>query len=529
SLPHSLPPLSSPLLSSPSPHLPLSPPPSPLQKLLAEAKTKSLKGELMPGYEDDTVEQPDWLEPSPAAHRRDRTPVFDGSSTSTATAHQQPEWLKLPPAAAVQPLSCEEGSGSGEGGGNEGAAAVRKNTHSVFRRRRGARGLLLRRTGNARSKEGGKGGRLGCLAGGTETGEGEGDGDGESDNAAEIVTSGPGPVASGAPSGAAPTPAGPGPASTSTARDPREKLAFEFLWDDRELSHLAEQSPTFQRLKSQLPTMGRNPRLSDREFERQLQQLCVMIEERVGEITGRCDLNHGAYFRDPRILRVVAHFIEKRELPEWSKNVDGDIWRWNEHLNEVHSLQLLQMSQGGRGVGGDGGVEGSGASICPECKGASARLKTLFRSIRGGSQREGGQREGGGHGFLSGHAVHFPHMPDFASGARTLHLPHMPDLASGARTLHLPHMPDFASFGHHKSKAVGFGAPAGAAGGTAAAAAAAVAAADAAAAAADAAAAAGAAAGGVARTPDSHTERAGSSGQQARRLMMQRSMPVSHM
>ncbi|CAI5979831.1 unnamed protein product [Closterium sp. NIES-65] len=126
----------------------------------------------------------------------------------------------------------------------------------------------------------------------------------------------------------------------------REKLVYEFLWDDQELAIIAEQSQTFQRLKSQMNKIGRNPRLSEREFERQLQQLCVMIEERMGELTGKFDLNHGAYFRDPRILRVIAHFIEKRELPEWSKDMDGDIWRWNENLAKIQSQQLRQMATG---------------------------------------------------------------------------------------------------------------------------------------------------------------------------------------
>ena len=36
---------------------------SPLQKLLAEAKTRSLQGEKMPGYEDDTLEPRDQLSP----------------------------------------------------------------------------------------------------------------------------------------------------------------------------------------------------------------------------------------------------------------------------------------------------------------------------------------------------------------------------------------------------------------------------------------------------------------------------------
>ncbi|CAI5504818.1 unnamed protein product [Closterium sp. Naga37s-1] len=199
-------------------------------------------------------------------------------------------------------------------------------------------------------------------------------------------------------------------AATSVPEAPaesgKEKLVYEFLWDDQELAVMAEQSQTFQRLKSQMNKIGRNPRLSEREFERQLQQLCVMIEERMGELTGRFDLNHGAYFRDPRILRVIAHFIEKRELPEWSKGIDGDIWRWNENLAKIQSKQLQQMAMGGGGAGaggpgnsgGSGGLGGSGGKVGEsssrekEGSGGSsgaAKLRSLIKSMRGGSGREG--------------------------------------------------------------------------------------------------------------------------------------------
>ncbi|CAI5962947.1 unnamed protein product [Closterium sp. NIES-65] len=192
------------------------------------------------------------------------------------------------------------------------------------------------------------------------------------------------------------------------AESGKEKLVYEFLWDDQELAVMAEQSQTFQRLKSQMNKIGRNPRLSEREFERQLQQLCVMIEERMGELTGRFDLNHGAYFRDPRILRVIAHFIEKRELPEWSIGIDGDIWRWNENLAKIQSKQLQQMAMGGGGgagaggpgnSGGSGGLGGSGGKVGEsssrekEGSGGSsgaAKLRSLIKSMRGGSGREGG-------------------------------------------------------------------------------------------------------------------------------------------
>lgn len=36
------------------------------QKLLAQAKTRSLQGLLLDGYEDDTVDQPEWLDMDPS-------------------------------------------------------------------------------------------------------------------------------------------------------------------------------------------------------------------------------------------------------------------------------------------------------------------------------------------------------------------------------------------------------------------------------------------------------------------------------
>ena len=83
--------------------------------------------------------------------------------------------------------------------------------------------------------------------------------------------------------------------------------------------------------------MGRNPRLSETEFRRQVMQLCVLLEERLDELTGRFDLNHGAYFRDPRILKGIAYYIAKRKLPEWSRKLDGDLER-DMRLSKIDSF-----------------------------------------------------------------------------------------------------------------------------------------------------------------------------------------------
>ncbi|GJP38339.1 hypothetical protein CLOM_g22790 [Closterium sp. NIES-68] len=471
-----------------------------VQKLLAEAKTKSLKGELMPGYEDDTVEKPEWMEPVHPHPHPARSPL--GSPRGTpGTPNEEGETATAEAA--------------------ESSAAAFSRTGSALRKRRGFRDVVMRHAAASESSMmGGRGVRLSTLAAVAEAAaveaaavkageaeipaagnEWEGKEAGAVDAAAEAFEkkgvagsdqSGPVPCrvsfegklsrsltsdekaslekeeeaasakaaaavekveeasvevpaavssagattapATGAATTAATTgatavfasvsgasdtaPSSAGVAASQESEDPqdqeREKLVYDFLWDDKELSLLAEQSQTFQRLKSQMATIGRNPRLSEREFERQLQQLCVMIEERMGELTGRFDLNHGAYFRDPRILRVIAHFIEKRELPEWSKGIDGDIWRWNEHLAKIQSMQLLQMAAGGAGEGGGlgGGTGGGDGSLAEEGKSNAARLKSLLKSIRGGSMREGRSSKS-----LS---AHLGEISELAGGARGL-------------------------------------------------------------------------------------------------------------
>eukprot|EP00897_Mesotaenium_endlicherianum_P002556 jgi/Mesen1/2328/ME000155S01420 len=97
---------------------------------------------------------------------------------------------------------------------------------------------------------------------------------------------------------------------------------YEFLWNETVLDQMAEASPTYQALKEQVNWIDHNPRLTRRAFERELKQVCVMLEERVKEITGRVDLNHGSYFRDPRILRIIAHYLETREVAAEARELE---------------------------------------------------------------------------------------------------------------------------------------------------------------------------------------------------------------
>ncbi|CAI7807962.1 unnamed protein product [Closterium sp. NIES-54] len=428
-----------------------------VQKLLAEAKTKSLKGELMPGYEDDTVEQPEWMEPvshSPHPHAL-RSPLRSPRPAAAAAA------------TSVELNQSKDGVHKRKGFRDVVEMRLAGAVESPQKPpRKGFRSVVERRmAGRSGAKEGGdEQDRLStppameaaAVAQEMEEGgvkEGEAAGVVEASFTAAATAAAVSDAAASSPGLAASSESQQHPSTQKERMVPvleapedsgREKLVYEFLWDDQELAIIAEQSQTFQRLKSQMNKIGRNPRLSEREFERQLQQLCVMIEERMGELTGRFDLNHGAYFRDPRILRVIAHFIEKRELPEWSKDMDGDIWRWNENLAKIQSQQLRQMATGsssggvGEGEGKEGG-EGSG-----DGKSRSGRLKSMLKNMRGGSYREGD-------GSTRARAVNLVDISELAEGATKL--------AEGATKGATKLAEGLLGSGGFRSKAPSFGVP----------------------------------------------------------------------
>ncbi|CAI5497025.1 unnamed protein product, partial [Closterium sp. Naga37s-1] len=118
-----------------------------------------------------------------------------------------------------------------------------------------------------------------------------------------------------------------------SARGSREeRVAYEFLWNDGALEAAASECEMYKLLRPQLQAITHNPGLSDQECVRQVKQLCVMIEERFGELTGQFDLNHGAYFLDPRIIGAMVHFLGHRELPDWSREIDTDVLRAEERI-----------------------------------------------------------------------------------------------------------------------------------------------------------------------------------------------------
>lgn len=62
-----------------------------MQKLLAQAKTRSLQGLLLDGYEDDTVDQPEWLDMDPSG-----TMSYANGMSAGGTGGVDPEMEGLP-------------------------------------------------------------------------------------------------------------------------------------------------------------------------------------------------------------------------------------------------------------------------------------------------------------------------------------------------------------------------------------------------------------------------------------------------
>ena len=43
-----------------------------------------------------------------------------------------------------------------------------------------------------------------------------------------------------------------------------------------------------------------------------------MLEERYKEMTGNVKLSHGSYYRNPKVIRAVSHFLKTGSLPSWA-------------------------------------------------------------------------------------------------------------------------------------------------------------------------------------------------------------------
>ncbi|GJP56296.1 hypothetical protein CLOM_g15364 [Closterium sp. NIES-68] len=337
-----------------------------VQKLLALAKTRSLQGELMAGYEDDTCDMGEAVFGEGAT--REGVPA-EGVTGEGATGKEEKAGERKGQEGDVQ---LEEG-GREEGEREEGEREEGERGEGESEERGRMEGEVGAVTGSGRrslsrfrrrvtfsersarhphlDSDGGK--EAGTRGEGTRGGEGTG---GEKEGHAEArLLEGGGGSSEGVRNDVVTVNMqqqehqhnqkhqeqqeerlSPGQemreAITREQGTPRERLAYEFLWDDGALEAAARQSETYKLLRPQMQAITHNPRLSDEECVRQVKQLCVMIEERFGELTGRFDLNHGAYFRDPRILGAVAHFLGNRELPHWSREVDTDVLRAEERV-----------------------------------------------------------------------------------------------------------------------------------------------------------------------------------------------------
>ncbi|CAI5964661.1 unnamed protein product [Closterium sp. NIES-64] len=376
-----------------------------VQKLLALAKTRSLRGEVMAGYEDDTrdmgkaVLREGLLEERVPQGGVTGKEIADEGSSGEGKAEERKEQEEV---GEREVRVTRQGEGDGrvgvEGAGSAGIDAIQT---SVSSPQQGSCMHTAERTGlsgthlglgeavepfraaqqqmvAAAGEKGGKGRAPGsvrpslslmqqALRQGGERGEGDEEMGEEGGESKEGRAGGGGSAAEGV--GRVARKGGVGEAFVEGAREemkgklvrPRHegqlkatgvqhgsgrqqrvrargsreeaaRVAYEFLWNDGALEAAASECETYKLLRSQLQAITHNPRLSDQECVRQVKQLCVMIEERFSELTGQFDLNHGAYFRDPRIIRAMVHFLGHRELPDWSREIDTDVLRAEQRI-----------------------------------------------------------------------------------------------------------------------------------------------------------------------------------------------------
>ncbi|CAI5987066.1 unnamed protein product [Closterium sp. NIES-65] len=376
-----------------------------MQKLLALAKTRSLRGEVMAGYEDDTrdmgkaVLREGLLEERVPQGGVTGKEIADEGSSGEGKAEERKEQEEV---GEREVRVTRQGEGDGrvgvEGAGSAGIDAIQT---SVSSPQQGSCMHTAERTGlsgthlglgeavepfraaqqqmvAAAGEKGGKGRAPGsvrpslslmqqALRQGGERGEGDEEMGEEGGESKEGRAGGGGSAAEGV--GRVARKGGVGEAFVEGAREemkgklvrPRHegqlkatgvqhgsgrqqrvrargsreeaaRVAYEFLWNDGALEAAASECETYKLLRSQLQAITHNPRLSDQECVRQVKQLCVMIEERFSELTGQFDLNHGAYFRDPRIIRAMVHFLGHRELPDWSREIDTDVLRAEQRI-----------------------------------------------------------------------------------------------------------------------------------------------------------------------------------------------------
>ncbi|CAI5484322.1 unnamed protein product [Closterium sp. Yama58-4] len=308
-----------------------------VQKLVALAKTRSLRGQVMAGYEDGTCDMGKVVFGKGLLEKGLPQEGVTGKGVAAegllgkgkADERKEQEEARGRAAACMQPSPVIRERGSQVptwGWGRPWNHVVPGQQHMVAAA--GVEGGQGRAPGSVRRslsltgqalRQGGEGGE-----GGEEMGEEEGESKegraGREGSPAEGRAAGRGGVGEASVElKTTEVQHGSGRQQRVSARGSREeRVAYEFLWNEGALEAAASECETYKLLRPQLQTITHNPRLSDQECVRQVKQLCVMIEERFVELTVQFDLNHGAYFRSPRIIRAMVHFLEPWKLPDWS-------------------------------------------------------------------------------------------------------------------------------------------------------------------------------------------------------------------
>ncbi|GAQ81090.1 hypothetical protein KFL_000700270 [Klebsormidium nitens] len=91
--------------------------------------------------------------------------------------------------------------------------------------------------------------------------------------------------------------------------------AYTFLWDDDELRARSDASVMFARLRAQMPRIDHSPRLTPREFAREVRSICCVFEARFHEVRNHLQLAHATYYQNPVIVGAMVRFLNTAEAP----------------------------------------------------------------------------------------------------------------------------------------------------------------------------------------------------------------------
>jgi hypothetical protein len=97
------------------------------------------------------------------------------------------------------------------------------------------------------------------------------------------------------------------------------KERFAFLWDERELERLKNQSMLWPRFIQADRSLARRyrpfPDVHQAELMKRLAQTTFMLEQRMVELVGSVDLIHSAYYNNEVIIDAIAEFFSSGRTP----------------------------------------------------------------------------------------------------------------------------------------------------------------------------------------------------------------------